>query len=75
MYSILLTMFTKTPGRKSIVNTLVLCTLGSGIWTEMRTMCSPQMCNLASREENVLTVFLTAVLKVRNNTVTVISGS
>lgn len=32
-------------------------------------MCSPQMCNLALREENVLTVFLTAALKVRNNTV------
>lgn len=75
MYSILLTVFSKTPGRKSIVNTLVLCTLGSGIWTEMRTMCSPQMCNLALKEENVLTVFLTAVLKVRNSMAAVISGS
>lgn len=41
MYSIILTVFGKTPGKKSIVNTLVLCALGSGIWIEMRTMCSP----------------------------------
>lgn len=75
MYSLLLTVFSKAPGRKSIVNSLLLCALGSGIWTETRTTCSPQMCNLALREENVSTVFLTAVLKVRNNMAAVISRS
>lgn len=68
-------MFSKRPGRKSIVNALALCALGSGIWTEMRTMCSLQMCNLALRKENVLTVFLTAVVKVRDNMAAVMSGS
>lgn len=75
MYSILLTVLSKTRGRKSIVNTLVLCALGSGIWSEMRTMCSLQMCSLALRQENALTVFRTAVLEVRSNTAAVSSGS
>lgn len=55
--------------------TLLLCALGSGISTEVRTMCSSQMCNSVLRKENVLTVFLTAVVKVRDNTAAVMAGS